>query len=409
MRLILHDFGGYPFTAELARALDTRGHEVHYLYATGFKTPRTALEGGGVRYWGVDPGGRYSPRAGLGRLLHERRYGSRAASLIKTIDPHVVISANTPLSAQSRILQASRHSGAGFAFWLQDIHGVAVSRLLRRRLGPLGVIAGAQYSAFERRLLRASDAVIAIAEDFLPALDRWGVRRRNVTVVENWAPLSDLPVVNRRNDWARRQGLEGRPVLLYAGTLGRKHDPSLLVDLARAIPDATVAVVAEGSGMSTLREGVTPANLRLLSLQPPAELPAVLGSADILVALLDPDAHEFSVPSKVLSYLAAGRPILAAMPSVNLASRVVMASGAGVVVDPNDRPALVAAARGLIADRDDMLRRGRLGRSYAERTFDIGDRAGRIEAVLTRIARQNHVRESVKADTAGAHKHADRD
>ena len=38
-------------------------------------------------------------------------------------------------------------------------------------------------------------------------------------------------------------------VLLYAGTLGRKHDPTLLTDLARALPDARVVVVAEGAGL----------------------------------------------------------------------------------------------------------------------------------------------------------------
>ena len=42
MRIVLHDFGAYPFTAQLARALGER-HEVLYLYA-GMKQPRARVE-----------------------------------------------------------------------------------------------------------------------------------------------------------------------------------------------------------------------------------------------------------------------------------------------------------------------------------------------------------------------------
>ena len=55
-------------------------------------------------------------------------------------------------------------------------------------------------------------------------------------------------------------------------------------------------------------------SLRCLGFQPFEVLPDVLGSADVLVAILEPDAGVFSVPSKVLSYFCAGRPVLLAVP-----------------------------------------------------------------------------------------------
>ena len=53
----------------------------------------------------------------------------------------------------------------------------------------------------------------------------------------------------------------------------------------------------------------------LLPYQPFGRLSEVLASADVLVALLESDAGAYSVPSKVLTYLAAGRPILGAIPA----------------------------------------------------------------------------------------------
>ena len=156
--------------------------------------------------------------------------------------------------------------------------------------------------------------------------------------------------------------IAGRFVFLYSGTLGFKHDPSLLLELARWArdADALVAVVSAGPGSDWLAsEGAGEPALRLLPYQPYERLPEVLASADVLVALLEPDAGLFSVPSKVLTYLCAERPLLVSVSPDNLAARVVEQSGGGLVVPPRDPDALVAAADAL---RADAARRAELGR-----------------------------------------------
>ena len=91
-------------------------------------------------------------------------------------------------------------------------------------------------------------------------------------------------------------------------------------------------MVGAGIGFDVLKENTV--NLRKYSLQPFERFPEVLASADILVAMIEPDAGDFSVPSKVLSYLCAGRPIVLAAPSSNLAASIVKEAGAGIVVEP---------------------------------------------------------------------------
>jgi len=147
-------------------------------------------------------------------------------------------------------------------------------------------------------------------------------------------------------------------------------------------------VVSEGPGADWLAEHAAPGDaLRLLPYQPYERLPEVLASADVLVAVLEPDAGEFSVPSKVLTYLCAGRPVLGALPAGNLAARVIERSGAGIVVPPRDPRALVAAAEELLADSGRREELGGAARSYAETTFDLDRIADRFEEVLERVRR----------------------
>src|SRR5581483_7162574 len=106
-------------------------------------------------------------------------------------------------------------------------------------------------------------------------------------------------------------------------------------------------VISEGLGRQYLearRRELQLSNLRLLDFQPHPVLSQVTASADVLVAMVEKDAGAFSVPSKVLTYLCAGRPILLAVPLRNLAARIVTRSGAGLVVDPEDVPGFIRGA-----------------------------------------------------------------
>jgi len=107
-----------------------------------------------------------------------------------------------------------------------------------------------------------------------------------------------------------------------------------------------------------------------------------LGSADVLVAILEPDAGVFCVPSKVLSYLCAGRPVLLAVPAENLVSRIVVEHDAGLVVEPTDLAGFRAAALRLAESPQLREQAGAAARHYAESHFDIDHIADRFERIL---------------------------
>jgi glycosyltransferase involved in cell wall biosynthesis len=122
----------------------------------------------------------------------------------------------------------------------------------------------------------------------------------------------------------------------------------------------------------------------LLPYQPHDRLPAVLASADVLVAVLEPEAGVFSAPSKILAYLCAARPLLASLPGDNLAARVVERSGSGIVVPPGDVGALLGAAEELLENPERRQELSRRARAFAETAFDIDALVVRFEDVLER-------------------------
>lgn len=96
-------------------------------------------------------------------------------------------------------------------------------------------------------------------------------------------------------------------------------------------------MVSEGPAIEVLRSAAAERTvpITLLPFQPYEQLSYVLDAGDVLVVLLDQSAGAFSVPSKTLSYLCAGRPILGLMPVGNLAATMVSEVG-GCVLPPTE-------------------------------------------------------------------------
>jgi glycosyltransferase involved in cell wall biosynthesis len=392
VRILLHDYSGHAFLVQLARQLARDGHQVLHIHFPGFQTPKGVLtrqpdDPPGFETRGLSLPGEFAKYSYVKRLGQELAYGRLLARTILDWKPEIVFSANSTLDPQHHAWRAARRLGVPFVFWVQDINSVAISRILGRKLPLIGHLVGARYVALERKLLRGSARAIVITEDFVPILERWGLPRARIDVVENWAPREDLPPQPRDNPWARAHGLADKLVFLYSGTIGLKHDPGLLLAAAerfRDRPDIRVVVVSEGIGADWLRaNGAGLPNLVLLPFQDFATLPQVVATGDVLMAVLEPDAGIYSVPSKVLTYLCAGRPLLAAMPAENLASRILARENAGIVVPAGDRAGFVAAAERLAGDPALRAALGRNALAYADRSFDIGAVARRIAGIAT--------------------------
>lgn len=393
MRIIVHDYVGHPFQVQLSRELAGRGHDVLHLYCSSFVTPRGELtrrddDPVGFACRGIALSQTIPKTNFVKRFRLEAEYARSLAAECDGFHPEAVLSANTPSIVQHRLARWCRTNRARLVSWIQDIYGLAAYRLLKRRLPGIGHLVGRYFIALDKSSARHSDAIVVITADFRDVLARWGVDSSRVHVIHNWAPLEDMPLRPRDNTWTRELRLGDGVRFIYSGTLAMKHNPALLLELARTLDvhkTGELVVVSEGPGVDWLAAHAEQAgikSLRCLGFQPFDLLPDVLGSADVLVAILEPDAGVFSVPSKVLSYFCAGRPVLLAVPRENLAARIVVESGAGLVVEPGDIKGFCAAAERLVASPQQRTACGESARRYAEEHFDIRHIGDQFEQIL---------------------------
>lgn len=391
MHILISDYSGHPFQVQLSRELARRGHRVTHLHFAGFQTPK-----GNLAVHPGDPAGLAIEAVALDRPFAKDRFVTRwwqenavgrlIAARIAQLRPDVVVSANAPLDAQRHIRRAAHKVGARFVFWLQDIYSHAIGAVVPRKLPLAGHAIAAWYRHLEFALLRSADRVVAITEDFRPILVANGVQDDSIAVIENWAPLGEIPPMPRDSAWAQAW-FQGKPLrFVYAGTLGYKHNPHWLITLARRFSEAEVCVTSQGAVADSLAVAAGTAGLGNLVVRPwvPfADLPALLGGADVVVAFIEAEAGVYSVPSKVLSYLSAGRPVLGAMPRANLAARLLEREQAGLVADCSDPADFIAKAARLVGDPDLRAALGARGRAYALRTFDIENIGERFIRVMT--------------------------
>jgi glycosyltransferase involved in cell wall biosynthesis len=373
----------------LSRELARRGHHVEHQYCASYTTGRGATERRDndpesfvVRAVELSSEfARYSP---VTRLRQELQYARMSTRAVLAARPDVAVLSNIPLLSLFILTLSLRMRRVPYVFWQQDVYSEAIRVIARDRLGRLGCLVGWIAGCAERQVARGAAAIVAISDTFIEQLDAWGVQRSRGHVVPNWAAIDEMPLRPRDNAWAKAHRLVGVPVVMYAGTLGLKHDPSVLSRLARTAPTGSrMVVVSEGRGREWLESeaGEAP-GLMLFDYQPYERLPDVLASADVLLVVLESNASRYSVPSKVLNYFCAGRPVLALLPQDNAVADMVEAAEAGLVVAPGDADSASAALRSLLSSRAARDKMGTAARRYAERTFDVRRVGDRFESLL---------------------------
>ena len=184
---------------------------------------------------------------------------------------------------------------------------------------------------------------------------------------------SDEPASQAASEAALRLD-EGFNVV-FSGNLGTAQGLETVLDAAELLldlPDARFVLVGSGQRSAWLAEEIHRRrleNMQLTGRFAPEHVPAILAQASaLLVSLVSSPAMRLTVPSKLQSYLAAGRPIIAALDGEG--ARVVLEAGAGLACPAADAPALAAAVRQLQASpsaaRSAM---GAAGRVYYGRHF----------------------------------------
>ena len=386
--IFLHDYAGFRFTLQLAYALADEGYKVIYAYSKTAKKEQENIDNNKIILVEIDLFSKLNKNNFIKRFFQERRYGIEVAKEIIKYKPDIVLSANAPLDAQSRIFNAAGQIGAKFIFWWQDVNSIAATSVLRDKFGFIGQVIGRHYQRIEKRILEKSDYIVPITAGFFKVLNRWNVRNKKVKVIENWAPIEELPVRSKLNNWSREHKLADNFCFLFTGSLGFKHHPEIVIEMAKHFKEnANVRIVVVSQGfvidwIKTKKEEFGLNNLVIFPYQSTKNLPEVLATADVLFATLSKDAGIFSAPSKILTYLCAKRSILFIGPNNNLISNILKDNLAGMVVNPLNVNEVINGAELLLNDKNLRYSMARGARRYAENNFDITNIVKRLESLF---------------------------
>ncbi len=326
------------------------------------------------------------------RWAQERQYGNHAVTQLHQWRPNVIISGNTPLEAQKKIMDWASASAVPSIFWLHDLLSVAAGSILSRISKVFGYLVFRYLSKLEISSLSKASHIVSISDDFSLYLKRWEIESTKVSVIPNWGPIEQIPVLPRKNRFSERHGLDDKFVVLYAGTLGKKQSIRLIAEAAAKLSaDAHIrfVVATDQRGHDLLDRqinGRRPTNLVRLPLQPAPLYPYLLASADVCLVSMDRRAGSYCVPSKLWSAFCAQKASVVAVDSTNYSARITAGIDAGIIVPPGSVSDCVTAIRKLKTDTGTRLAMGRKARQYAEQRFPIARIADAFEAILYKVS-----------------------
>jgi colanic acid biosynthesis glycosyl transferase WcaI len=194
--------------------------------------------------------------------------------------------------------------------------------------------------------------------------------------------------VSRETAYRQKAGLQGKFVVLFAGMLGFAQDVDTIVEAGtflRRQRDIVLLIVGDGVEKERLKEkarylGLE--NVRFMPVVSNEEYPEVVASADLCLATLQKSLLCPVVPSKLLGYMAAGRPIVASFPEDGDAPRVIREAGCGICVPPGDPARLAQAIVEAVANPAECRAWGERGRQFVEAHHDRSGVVARYESLF---------------------------
>jgi colanic acid biosynthesis glycosyl transferase WcaI len=353
-----------PYTTGLAEHYASQGHEVEVI--TGIPhypewRPRAIDEPTGsnprVRRYS-----HYVPRraSAFGRALYEITWLLSASRSLRRARADAVLGVIPSLSGGILASLAAQRTGAPFGLIFQDTMGAAA-----RQSGYAGAERLATtIQSIEGSLCRRADRIGIVAEGFRGYLERRGATPIQIRRVRNWVRWS-APREVRSETRARLGWGPDEFIALHAGNMGKKQGLDNLLNAASELRTEAVRIVLAGGGndrdrLALRAQGLGLQNVTFLDVQRSGSYESMLQAADVLIANQRASVGDMALPSKLTSYFASGRPVVAAVSESSETAHEVNSSKAGLVVDA-EVPSKLAQA--ILSLRNDPLLAGALGES----------------------------------------------
>ena len=316
----------------------------------------------------------------LGRILNSVSFFFSALMTLllrKTSGPLLIVSNPPFLSLLGYVMRKLKRQP--YTFLLYDIYPDIAVRL--GYLKPNGLVRRI-WDYTNRVILRHSSRVIALSEPMKEIVvgkaDLNGqIDTRKFHVIHNWVDEEFIRPIPKSENWfAAQHELQDKFVVLYSGNIGLSHDLETVVAAAERLREKNIVFlfIGEGGKKRKLQSIVSQHNLqnvRFLPYQPREILPYSLTCSDVSLVALEKGIEGLSMPSKLYTILASGRPVIALVEPDSEVARIIAKADCGKRVAQNDVETLVGILDYYYRDKEAALHQGRNGRKYFETHFTL--------------------------------------
>lgn len=391
------DGPGATRSYEMARRMVRAGHRVTLITSTAMfpeqyrfdrSVTKLDIEGIDVRALRVPYANRMSYRK---RVAAFAKFAAlSAAEALRTDRPDVIFATSTPLTIALPGIVARLWHRRPMVFEVRDLWPE-----LPIAMGALrNPIARLAARALEHLAYRSAREIVALSPGMKDGIVRAGYPSQSVTVIPNG---SDIELF--RSSVAQDVNLpfddDGRPLIMYAGTLGAINDVDYLVTLAasarRLAPECRFLIVGDGATRDKLVDyattlGVLGVNLWMIPPVPKRAIPALFARSTVSASLFaDLPQMWNNSANKFFDALAAGRPVL-----INYGgwqAKLLQESGAGLVVPSRDPDEAARMLHAFLTEPGAIQRASVAAAELAEERFNRNQLASQLIDVLTRASR----------------------
>jgi colanic acid biosynthesis glycosyl transferase WcaI len=301
------------------------------------------------------------------RVLHDSSVVVSGVPLALTTGrPDLLLSISPPLQLAAAAIGLSAVWRCPVVNWIQDIVPDAALNVGMMREG----FAVRLARRLERFVYDHADRLAVIAEGLRSNLLKKGVPAEKISLATNWADEAPFEGPFDRQQVRAEWGVgAGDFVLMYGGSFAAKQ---VLENVVRAMklldghPHIRCFLVGDGIRKSAIRDEIAKSGARVsvVDLAGPVEYGRMLRAADLLILNQSRDLIDALIPSKLLTYLLAERPVVAAVNEASEAAEFMRAAGCGRLVEPEDPGALAETILQMRAAPDELRRMGESGRRY---------------------------------------------
>lgn len=281
----------------------------------------------------------------LGRLLNELTF---VISLIFTLlftrlEKGVFLSVTNPPLLPLACPILKRIKNFPYIYLVYDIYPDIAIKL--GYLSPNSILTRF-FEAVNRSAFINADKIIVLGECMKNVIEKKLLKYlqcvKKIEVIHNWADEKKIFPIPKESNWfIKEHGLEGKFVVLYSGNLGISHPLESVIEVASKLKDKNIVFLFIGNGgkkpiLEKMTKDMNLKNVKFLPYQDEKVLSYSLSSGDVAIITMEEGIEGLSVPSKLYSLLAGGRPILGMVSKKSEVTLVVEKANCGFIIKPND-------------------------------------------------------------------------